>query len=1737
MRIIKLSAKILLWTLVFVGILLACVILYFSTVSGKRFLKNKIESYLTKKLQTRITISSLDYTFPDNIILHQIYLEDQHHDTLLHGGQLEVNIALAKLLVGDIDISKIGLKNTQIHLKRTEFDSVFNYQFVVNAFAPAKTDKIVVKDTNALKLMLRNIQLDHVSFQMEDQFGGTGIHASVDSFNAHFKRFQADKFQFELDELHAGHIDVSMTTYKHIVSRVRKDTSSIPLMLAISNMKVNHIMVNIQDEVNQFQSFSNIESIALQNASLNMLQNLIELKSISLANSSFMLKDAVSDKRIVKDSSIEMKNNWKVKVDKLAFDALQFIRNNENIQAIDGFDINHMNVSDVSILAEALYYSSDSVHAMINQVVAHEQSGIGIDTMHANIVFNQQHLNVDQLYLKTTRSLLQQSIRLSVADMNKPLLNPEKSKLLLQVKESIIAMNDLYLLFPSLNKTMAKANYQHTLFYLNTSIQGNLKQLHIPAFHLRHDGGTDLVANADITNVTDKKNIQVILNLLPSKVSKNDLSNFVVLTPEAKAQLPVLIDISSNIKGTMNDVFADIKISAAEVLLNAKVILNNLTHPAQLAYTADIQQSRVNKAMMLAFIPSASMPTSIELPTTLTLVGKLKGDRSNIESDIILDGSYGIITINGFVRQFNLPEKSQYNLTLSSRNFDLGKLLRNDSVLQTVSMRSVIQGRGFNPKTMNSTMQADIQSLGMKQYNYENIHLNSSFNQGNIISDVISNDPNLVLQSHSTLRFNGSSLSGDISLHLDTAQLHKLHLTNDTINIAMQSVLHIDELNAVNQLGIYRADSIKMDIRNEHVLLDSLIVLSVDSNETHYVSLLSPFATINANGHFQLNQIGPAVINYLNGYVHVLKDTAHISPQQITYEGIVRGHPLLKLLIPGVVKMDTLSFNGRFDSERKDSAFAFNLSAPFLQYQDKILFRSRVNIVDNNLQQLQFNIGADTIQSAGKRFYQTSAVGYATHDSVSIDVDTRNSKDKNRFMIGAIMTLQGNEYGFHLKDKLILNDQDWVVAPENTIVYGSKGIMVNQFNLSNQQSFISAQSKEQKLNSPIELKVTNFSIGTITSLLNKDTMLASGLMNANVTISEFDKKLPAFVGTMKIEELFYHQQAIGNINFNATKVNDQTIHAELDLSEHENDVHLTGNYFLNHTDKQFDAELQIKHLKMSSIEPFTGKQISDGKGSIEGNIQLSGKLKEPQWNGQLTLIDPEFRFTKIGTKYHLKQQSILFRYPDIVLNHFMISDSLNHTMTIDGTLHSKTISQYDLNLDVNSIDFIVVNTPKNTNDFIYGYAAVNTDIHLGGNTLAPDIDGSIHFNDQTDATILLPEKNVSKEAARSVVRFIDRDTFDLPEKILFVPEGPEGSNLKSYINYNLNIDVSPKALLTVIIDPSTGDELEVKGDAKLAVGVDPGGNILLAGNYNLNDGHYILHYQFLKREFKLLSGSTVAFGGDPLDAHVNIQAVYYANTSAIDLVGNELGDADSRTVNTFNQKIPFKVLLYLKGTLKKLDISFDIQMPDENKGLSNLIVTTVENKLTQLRADPSAINKQVFSLLVLNRFVGEQSTDFFKSNGSGVNDIARESVSKFLSAALDQIASDLIKGINIDLNLNSYKDYRSGDQEQRTDLNIGVSKRFMDDRLTISVGKNLGVEGQDKSAKARQQNTASYMPDATINYKLSKDGRYMIRAYTKNKFEVILDGYIVETGLSFIVTMDYEKFNEMFTRKPKIKKG
>ncbi|WP_353717440.1 hypothetical protein [Dyadobacter sp. 676] len=91
---------------------------------------------------------------------------------------------------------------------------------------------------------------------------------------------------------------------------------------------------------------------------------------------------------------------------------------------------------------------------------------------------------------------------------------------------------------------------------------------------------------------------------------------------------------------------------------------------------------------------------------------------------------------------------------------------------------------------------------------------------------------------------------------------------------------------------------------------------------------------------------------------------------------------------------------------------------------------------------------------------------------------------------------------------------------------------------------------------------------------------------------------------------------------------------------------------------------------------------------------------------------------------------------------------------------------------------------------------------------------------------------------------------------------------------------------------------------------------------------------------------------------------------------------------------------------------------------------------------------------------------------------------------------------------------------------MGLSKAFLNDRLKISVGKNFELESRNNSG-----NSTEIFDNIALDYAISRDGRYMFRAFRKNQYQSILEGFIIETGVSFIITADYDLFREIFQKQ------
>jgi hypothetical protein len=169
----------------------------------------------------------------------------------------------------------------------------------------------------------------------------------------------------------------------------------------------------------------------------------------------------------------------------------------------------------------------------------------------------------------------------------------------------------------------------------------------------------------------------------------------------------------------------------------------------------------------------------------------------------------------------------------------------------------------------------------------------------------------------------------------------------------------------------------------------------------------------------------------------------------------------------------------------------------------------------------------------------------------------------------------------------------------------------------------------------------------------------------------------------------------------------------------------------------------------------------------------------------------------------------------------------------------------------------------------------------------------------------------------------------------------------------------------------------------------------------------------------------------------------------------------------YKQKLPFNVNLSLKNQLLTPDISFDIVLPEGTNTVSTDVINNVNTRLAQVRQDPNELNKQVLGVLVLGHFIGDNPLQS-QGGGGGVEGAIRNSVSSLLSDQLNKLAGNLISGVDLNFGLTSGEDYSSGTATNRTDLNVGLSKRFLNDRLTVTVGNNFNLEGAQQGSKSHQ---------------------------------------------------------------------
>jgi hypothetical protein len=163
------------------------------------------------------------------------------------------------------------------------------------------------------------------------------------------------------------------------------------------------------------------------------------------------------------------------------------------------------------------------------------------------------------------------------------------------------------------------------------------------------------------------------------------------------------------------------------------------------------------------------------------------------------------------------------------------------------------------------------------------------------------------------------------------------------------------------------------------------------------------------------------------------------------------------------------------------------------------------------------------------------------------------------------------------------------------------------------------------------------------------------------------------------------------------------------------------------------------------------------------------------------------------------------------------------------------------------------------------------------------------------------------------------------------------------------------------------------------------------------------------------------------------------------------------------------------------------------------------------------LNKQVFGLLVLGGFLPETNTSGVNSNLVATTALSN-SVNALLASQLNRFASQYIKGVNIDVGIQSYGDYSAPGGKTQTAMDFRVSKSIMDDRLSFEIGGDFDITQDQSGAKTGK----NYRGDIAIIYDLTGNADKQLKLFNNETYDIIYQE-IRNTGISIIFIREFAR--------------
>lgn len=1100
------------------------------------------------------------------------------------------------------------------------------------------------------------------------------------------------------------------------------------------------------------------------------------------------------------------------------------------------------------------------------------------------------------------------------------------------------------------------------------------------------------------------------------------------------------------------------------------------SHPAWNADIANLNLSPAGVEFLAENLGSkVKIPKEIQRLGTIHLTGKAKGYEK------VLSAKGNIETDAGNISLQAIKNDDRIKASVDTRGVNLGRIFDNRK-LGTVIAKIDAHG------TMKHIFaKGNIARFDYGNYDFHNIEIDGDYDMKTLRGTASIADPNVNL-----------SVKGDY--HLGS----RLYALDAAINHLRPTVLG-------------------MKMHDPSYSLDNISISANNKGKEGHLDIEAPFVSLYARGQYDLTTIYGSIMRLVADKLPTIPGISKHAAKgynDFTLQANITSAEVLQRMFGLPLSLSLpVHINGNISDAEKNVNLYIN--APNFSWDGSAFHDANIelNTIGDSLR-MEARI-SQGLPYEKAPVYRLRAAAADNNLSTLLYYANQSSKLPITGKIDArtqFFTSDNGATGVHVTvnpSEIMLGEKKWLLNPAD-IIYRKNELTVDMLNFSHgdQHIIINGKATPQATDS-IVADLKDVDVAYILNLVNFHSVDFAGKASGKAVVKSIFQTPEAYAN-LDVKDFVFENGPLGTLHAKAAYDN-QEGQINIDATAEDGPEHLTViNGYVSPKRNYIDLGIEAHNTSLKFMENFCGSFLNNVEAWCKGKLNVVGDLKNINLVGDV-VAHGRMHMKQLGTDYtfnHLRAHAIpddiQFEGDSIYDSHY--NGKHSHFALIRGGIHHKHLTRLSYDLDIDANNFLGFDTHEFGDDTFYGtvFATGTVGIHGKSGETIIDIDATPEPHSIFVYNVASPDAI----SAGSFIHWNDATPY------IYRPYSPDSdkdkkkdssSDFSSDMRINFLVNTNPNLTLKLMMDDQTGDYITLNGNGVIRANYYNKGGLDMFGNYVVDHGQYKLTIQnIIKKDFDFQPGGTIAFGGDPYNAPLNLQAKYTVN-------GVPLSDLNiGRSFSSNNIRVD--CLMDITGTPGAPKVDFSMDLPTVNSDAKQMIYSVINSQ--------EEMNQQVLYLLGIGRFYTQTKNNQTSEDASQQSQTSL-AMQSLLSGTISQQINNVLSSFVNSSNWNFGANISTGNEGFNNAEYEGIlSGRLLNNRLLFN-----GQFGYRDNANATQ----SFIGDFDLRYLIFPNGNLSIHVYNQTNDRYFTRNSLNTQGVGLIMKKDFFNLRDLLGIKKKSK--